>query len=219
MPIVPLQSSGNKPLHLINSFKVLWAIMLSPGDVESVLTHLYLLEGDPSELRTRILERRAKRALGGSVAGNVFIVELQLRQYLPAGFAKTTKAFHLLSESLKREYLPNGHKAPSSLIQIRKFWDEYRKAAHLWGAYCMLEHSDQLPFGGSATISKKERLSRIYTFIMYADYLLGLAVELNFNFCDDPWILPPKFPRKSVVLPRIAPPDEWTLSTLSYKSK
>jgi hypothetical protein len=157
---------------------------------------------------------RQKRARNGSIAGSVFAVALALANKQGSRGA-TTKAVYAISRRLFEKQMQlaasfaqgsrsKAAKVPNNEDHVRKVWEEYGDAAHLWCAYIELLNAEYLPEDAR---SDQEKLSRIYTLIICADELLSRAELLGLKCGRDPWRLPVGFPRKKKVTLSISSPD------------
>jgi hypothetical protein len=209
MPEMPLLDSSGKPLGPSATEVVLSATMLSPTDVESLSSFLILAFGSVScsRLVKEVATKFSKAAIGGSIAGNVFLCLLPLKLHRPQD-ASVSKAVFLVSRDSEGQHLKNGRRTPSNLDRVHNFWVKFRPAAHLWAAFQMLKNSDGIP------VSPSEIGSVIEDILLLGDALLSEATAAGLKFDPDPWKLPDAYPGKPCSIVGLSPPTSWEIEQL-----
>jgi hypothetical protein len=191
VPQIPLFDANGAPLSQLQTWLTVQGIMWLPNDLDSVLSYRTLgTPGQPvlSNLFKDSTLRLSKNATGGTIAANVFIHLLQLKIHRPAD-ASLNKAAFLISRLMEKLPAEGKRRAPANQDNIHKFWNDFRRAAHLWGAAKWLSEMGLEP----------EKADDIGAFaakiLVMSDHLLRAAAKVGWEFDSDSWILPDSYPR------------------------
>ena len=202
MPEIPLLDEAGNPLPELESFLTVRGIMLLPRDLPSVLNYRALgAPGQPilSDLFKKTTMKLHKNARGGTIAAHVFLQLLSFKRHRPDD-ASVNKAVFIVSRKLERL----GPDTPSDRRNVRKFWNAFTPAAHLWGAARFLTAAGLEPQTDEEVPSFPAKV------LLVGDLLLRATEQLNWKFDPDPWTLPTSYPRtvSEFNLPIPLPTDE-----------
>jgi hypothetical protein len=211
MPEIPLVSGG-EALGPIVSHLIVQTVMWCPKDSDSVYSYLSLVIGSSiqSELYLKTTKNLAKAAVGGLIAGEVFLKFLQLKVHRPRD-ASVNKAAFIVSRELENRRSADGRRPPSNLDRVHKFWTDFRPAAHLWAALRLQKDAGWVPV--SPDVSGEAFAAYSYNLILCADALLSRAEAAGIDVEADPWRLPEAYPRKPIKL-EIPPPTASAIECL-----
>jgi hypothetical protein len=215
MPEIPLMHGG-EPIGPIGSYLIVQAIMWSPKDFDSVMSHVGMVlgSGSPTELFRKTTEHLARASTGGGIAGEVFLQLLRLKVHRPRD-ASVNKATFIVSRDLEERRLPGGRAAPSNIDRVHAFWADFRPAAHLWGAFRIHKDAGRIP--PSPDISATDFAALSSDILLCADALLSKARAVKLDFDKHPWRLPDGYPRRPYNLD-VPPPTSWAIERLKdYK--
>jgi hypothetical protein len=202
VPEIPLLDEAGNPLSELEMFLTVRGIMWLPKDLDSVLNYRALgAPGQPglTNLFKETTLKLMKQDTGGTIAAHVFLQLLSFKRYRPDD-ASVNKAVFVVSRKLEKL----GHAAPSDRRNVRKFWNAFTPAAHLWGAARLLNTIGLEPQTDDEIGSFPVKV------LLVGELLLRAARELGWQFDPDPWRLPDLYPRKAYQfdLPVPLPTDE-----------
>jgi hypothetical protein len=195
MPEIPLLDRDGKPLSPVPSFLILQSIMLSPDDSDSTQSFLAMACGSSSysALLKQTILHFTKASTGGAIAGDVFLLYLQMTLHSHP-VPSIAKAAFVVSGGLEGTSLHSGRAAPQHVDRVHRFWGQFRRAAHLWAALRLVQGAGRTALSPKSSDSEIAELND--HIILCSDLLLSAAVAADMAIDPDPWKLPDAYPRK-----------------------
>jgi hypothetical protein len=228
MPEIPLLHQG-KPFGPFKTKIILDAIMLSPRDLDSLVSYLVLVFQSPTYSRVvkDVDAKFIKAAPGGAIAGQVFynLLQLKLHQHLlplkrhRPQEASVSKAVFLVSRGLKNQPLRGGRTLPRDPDRVHNFWVKFLPAAHLWAAWLLVDDAGRIPDlqnrPDPQNLSEDTIGIQNQRLLLLADALLSAATAEGLKFEQEPWTLPDAYPGKPFsIIGLLPPPTPWAIEQL-----